>query len=88
LKSEVRSFILLAFLRLDTKILMISSVSCIIPLNFSNGTNSASVIISNQYNVSLASLRAISYLLIKSLVDWADLASLQFAPMEVPALNN
>ncbi len=51
--------------------------------NLGASTNSASIKISIQNINSCISLRAISYLEIKSLVDWAAFASEQFAPTRI-----
>ena len=67
-----------------TKIFPISFASWSKGLNFLGSTTPESMRISNQYCVSLASLRAISILLKKSLSDCADLDSRTFAPIDVP----
>ena len=67
-----------------TKIFPISFACWSKRLNFLGSTTPESMRISNQYCVSLASLRAISILLKKSLSDCADLDSRTFAPIDVP----
>ena len=77
-------------------ILIIDVISCSNKVNLLAGTISVSIMISTQYLNSCASFKAISYLLIKSLVDCADLASAyakryplgQLAPIDVPERKN
>lgn len=67
---------------------MISSSSLSIGSNLVCDTISDLTIKLIQYLVSLASLRAIEYLEIKSFVDCAYTASEQFAPIDVPDRKN
>ncbi len=67
---------------------MMPSISCKSSENNCSGIISLAINISIQYSVSLASFKAISYLLIKSFLDCADIASLQFAPIEVEERRN
>ena len=63
-------------------------ISCCSEDNRCSGTIPLLTNISIQYSVSLASFNAISYLLMKSFLDWAETASEQFAPIEVEERKN
>ena len=78
----------LSFLVVEIRILIICSSSGSILSNLFFDTILDSIIISIQYLHSCASFSAIEYFDKKSALDWANLASAQLAPIEVPLLKN